>query len=69
MIPARVDLERNSRNVVFDFLYSIDYICCMYSVKTVPEFDKWLNSLKDRITRLRLSRRLSTRHSVATSVM
>ncbi|CCK78585.1 type II toxin-antitoxin system RelE/ParE family toxin [Desulfobacula toluolica] len=30
----------------------------MYTVKTLPEFDKWLNSLKDRITRLRLSRRL-----------
>ena len=30
----------------------------MYIVKTLPEFDKWLDSLKDRITRLRLSRRL-----------
>ena len=30
----------------------------MYTVKTLPEFDKWLDSLKDRITRLRLSRRL-----------
>lgn len=30
----------------------------MYTVKTLPEFDKWLSSLKDRITRLRLSRRL-----------
>lgn len=30
----------------------------MYTVKTLPEFDKWLNSLKDRMTRLRLSRRL-----------
>ena len=30
----------------------------MYTVKTLPEFDKWLNGLKDRITRLRLSRRL-----------
>jgi putative addiction module killer protein len=30
----------------------------MYTVKTLPEFDKWLNNLKDRITRLRLSRRL-----------
>ena len=27
-------------------------------VKTLPEFDTWLASLKDRITRLRLSRRL-----------
>ena len=39
-------------------MYSIDYIVCIYTVKTLPEFDKWLNSLKDRITRLRLSRRL-----------
>jgi len=31
---------------------------CIYTVKTLPEFDKWLNSLKDCITRLRLSRRL-----------
>jgi len=30
----------------------------MYTVKTLPEFDAWLNSVKDRITRLRLSRRL-----------
>jgi putative addiction module killer protein len=30
----------------------------MYTVKTLPEFDKWLNGLKDRITRLRLGRRL-----------
>jgi putative component of toxin-antitoxin plasmid stabilization module len=30
----------------------------MYTVKTLPEFDKWLNGLKDSITRLRLSRRL-----------
>ncbi len=30
----------------------------MYTVKTLPEFDAWLNGLKDRITRLRLSRRL-----------
>lgn len=30
----------------------------MYTIKTLPEFDKWLDSIKDRITRLRLSRRL-----------
>ncbi len=30
----------------------------MYIVKTVPEFDAWLDGLRDRITRLRLSRRL-----------
>jgi putative addiction module killer protein len=39
-------------------LYSIDYFLYMYTVKTLPEFDKWLNGLKDRITRIRLSRRL-----------
>jgi len=30
----------------------------MYTVKTLPEFDAWLDGLRDRITRLRLSRRL-----------
>ena len=30
----------------------------MLTVKTLPEFDAWLDGLKDRITRLRLSRRL-----------
>ena len=30
----------------------------MYTVKTLPEFDAWLNGLKDRVTRLRLSLRL-----------
>jgi len=30
----------------------------MFTVKTLPEFDAWLNGLKDRTTRLRLSRRL-----------
>jgi len=30
----------------------------MFTVKTLPEFDSWLNGLKDRTTRLRLSRRL-----------
>ena len=30
----------------------------IYTVKTLPEFDKWFNSLKNRIMRLRLSRRL-----------
>jgi len=45
-------------NILFDFLCSIDYIFHIYTVKTLPEFDKWLNCLKDRITRIRLSRRL-----------
>lgn len=30
----------------------------MYIVKTLPEFDAWLDGLKDRTTRLRLARRL-----------
>ena len=30
----------------------------MYIVKTLPEFDAWLDGIKDRITRLRLARRL-----------
>lgn len=30
----------------------------MYTIKTLPEFDTWLDGLKDRTTRLRLSRRL-----------
>ena len=30
----------------------------MFTIKTIPEFDAWLDSLKDRTTRLRLSRRL-----------
>jgi putative addiction module killer protein len=30
----------------------------MFIIKTVPEFDAWLDGLKDRTTRLRLSRRL-----------
>ena len=30
----------------------------MYIVKTLPEFDTWLEGLKDRTTHLRLARRL-----------
>jgi len=30
----------------------------MYSIKLIPEFSAWLDSLKDRVTRLRLARRL-----------
>lgn len=30
----------------------------MFIVKTLPEFDHWLDGLKDRTTRLRLSRRI-----------
>ncbi len=30
----------------------------MYSIKPLPEFTVWLDGLKDRVTRLRLARRL-----------
>jgi putative addiction module killer protein len=30
----------------------------MYSIKPLPEFTAWLEGLKDRVTRLRLARRL-----------
>jgi putative addiction module killer protein len=30
----------------------------MYTIKTLPTFDIWLNGLKDRMTRIRLGRRL-----------
>jgi putative addiction module killer protein len=30
----------------------------MYSIKVLPEFTSWLNSLKDGVTRIRLARRL-----------
>jgi putative addiction module killer protein len=30
----------------------------MYTVKRMPEFDQWLNHLRDRPTRIRLLRRL-----------
>lgn len=30
----------------------------MYSIKPIPEFADWLDGLKDRVTRLRLARRL-----------
>jgi putative addiction module killer protein len=30
----------------------------MFILKTIPEFDAWLDDIKDRTTRLRLSRRL-----------
>jgi len=30
----------------------------VYTVKTLPAFDTWLDGIKDRMTRLRLARRL-----------
>jgi len=39
-------------------MYPFDYACLMFIIKTIPEFDAWLDGLKNRTTRLRLSRRL-----------
>jgi putative addiction module killer protein len=39
-------------------MYSFDYTAGMITVKTLPQFDIWLNSLKDHVTRIRLSRRI-----------
>jgi putative addiction module killer protein len=30
----------------------------MYTIKRMPEFDQWLNSIRDGMTRIRLARRL-----------
>lgn len=30
----------------------------VYTIKRMPEFDEWLNSIRDRMTRIRLARRL-----------
>jgi putative addiction module killer protein len=30
----------------------------MYTIKSLPEFTNWLDGLKDRVTRVRLARRL-----------
>ena len=30
----------------------------MYTIKSLPEFDEWLNGLKDKATRVRLLKRL-----------
>lgn len=37
---------------------SFDYIKIMYTIKKMPEFDNWLNGLRDRSTQIRLLRRL-----------
>ena len=47
-----------STNRAFDRLSSFDYDRIMYIIKRLPEFDKWLNHLRDRPTRIRLLRRL-----------
>ena len=37
---------------------SFDYSYTMYFIKRMPEFDHWLDHLRDRPTRIRLLRRL-----------
>ena len=37
---------------------SFDYSYAMYFIKRMPEFDHWLDHLRDRPTRIRLLRRL-----------
>jgi len=39
-------------------LYPRGYTCKIYTIKTLKEFDDWLNDLKDSQTRIRLARRL-----------
>ncbi len=41
-----------------DVASSNDYISKMYTIKPLPEFDAWIESLKDRQTQFRLLRRL-----------
>ena len=35
----------------------------MVTIKTTPEFDKWLDGIKDRGTRIRLARRIDRAHN------
>ena len=52
-------LESKAINIFALTIYNrSDTFSSMYTVKTLPEFDAWLDGLKDHITRLRLSRRL-----------
>lgn len=37
---------------------SFDYGQVMYTIKKMPEFDNWLEGLRDRYTQIRLLRRL-----------
>jgi len=41
-----------------DCLYSIEYDSTMFSVRRLPEFDRWFAGLRDQATRIRLARRL-----------
>ena len=35
----------------------------MISIKTTPEFEKWLDGIRDRMTRIRLARRIDRAHN------
>ena len=39
-------------------MYPNDYISAMYTIKTTPEFEKWLSGIRDRTARIRLARRI-----------
>lgn len=38
--------------------YPVGYNVLMYTIKTLSEFDLWIDGLKDNMTRVRLARRL-----------
>ena len=42
----------------FDCVYPFEYNWRVFTVKTTPQFVKWLAGLKDRMTQRRLARRL-----------
>ena len=44
--------------VTFDCVYPFEYNWRVFTVKTTPQFVKWLAGLKDRMTQRRLARRL-----------
>ena len=39
-------------------MYLLGYYCAIFTIKTLKEFDDWLNGLKDSRTRIRLARRI-----------
>jgi putative addiction module killer protein len=40
------------------FAYSLEYNALIYTVKYTPQFESWLSSIKDPMTKIRLNRRL-----------
>jgi putative addiction module killer protein len=57
-------LKKNRGIKIFTLLYSIEYNkvrikgILMIEIKRLPEFDEWLDGIKDNMTRIRLNRRL-----------